>query len=151
GAGKTTLVRGMLRGLGHVGPVKSPTFSVLEPYESERFELYHFDLYRLADGDELEMIGARDYFRNDAICVFEWPERAHGWLPAAALVIVIEPLSPGRAALEREPNDDDRSGPAPEGRWVELRAHHRSALALLDALDTLAPADARCLIPRGRA
>lgn len=96
GAGKTTLVRGMLRALGVQGPVKSPTYTLVEPYRIGALEAYHFDLYRLGDGEELELLGARDYFHASALCVFEWPERGAGWLPAASLVLELHPAGGGR-------------------------------------------------------
>lgn len=80
GAGKTTLVRGILRGLGHEGPVPSPTFTLLEPYRINGVDVIHADLYRLKDPDELEMLGMRDYL-GACLCLVEWPERAGGWLP----------------------------------------------------------------------
>lgn len=90
GAGKTTLVRGLMRGLGHRGPVRSPTYTLLEPYEMEAFSVYHFDLYRLANALELEDFGARDYFHGRALCVVEWPERGEGALPLPDLVLDIQ-------------------------------------------------------------
>ncbi len=81
GAGKTTLVRGILRGLGHDGPVPSPTFTLLEPYRIGGVDVIHADLYRLKDPGELEMLGMRDYL-GTCLCLVEWPERAGGWLPA---------------------------------------------------------------------
>ena len=96
GAGKTTLVRGLMRGLGHQGPVRSPTYTLLEPYEMEGFCVYHFDLYRLASALELEDFGARDYFHGRALCVVEWPERGEGALPFPDLALDIRVFGDGR-------------------------------------------------------
>ncbi|MDF1683943.1 MAG: tRNA (adenosine(37)-N6)-threonylcarbamoyltransferase complex ATPase subunit type 1 TsaE [Legionellaceae bacterium] len=76
GAGKTALVRSMLRALGVTSTIKSPTFSVVESYQLADYSVHHFDLYRMSDETELEAIGVRDYFSSDAVCCVEWPERA---------------------------------------------------------------------------
>ncbi|RBP84360.1 tRNA (adenosine(37)-N6)-threonylcarbamoyltransferase complex ATPase subunit type 1 TsaE [Marinomonas rhizomae] len=96
GMGKTTLVRGVLRGLGYQGPVKSPTYTIVEPYELAGFEVFHFDLYRVADAEELEFIGVRDYFTDAGVCLIEWAEMGQGVLPEADLVVSLSLIRQGR-------------------------------------------------------
>ncbi|MDI9818424.1 tRNA (adenosine(37)-N6)-threonylcarbamoyltransferase complex ATPase subunit type 1 TsaE [Tatlockia sp. PL877] len=76
GSGKTTLIRAMLRALGVTTAIKSPTFSLIESYQCNHLQIHHFDLYRIHDEAELEYIGFRDYFNEDAVCCIEWPEKA---------------------------------------------------------------------------
>ncbi len=98
GVGKTTLARGLMHALGHEGAVRSPTFTLVEPYESLSPRVYHFDLYRLADPEELEMMGIRDYMEEEALVVIEWPERAGGVLPEPACRIELSDAGVGRNA-----------------------------------------------------
>jgi tRNA threonylcarbamoyladenosine biosynthesis protein TsaE len=118
GAGKTTLVRATLRGLGHTGRVRSPTYTLVEPYVLERpvgeLALYHFDLYRFTDPAEWADAGFREYFDSGAICLVEWPQRAGRLLGVPDLVFAL---------------DLDQEG---EGRVLVARAYSESGKACLE-------------------
>ena len=98
GAGKTTLARGLLRGLGYLGRVKSPTYTLVELYTLSRFNLYHFDLYRIADPDEWEDAGFRECFNDASVCLVEWPEKAREMLPPPDVQVCLEFSDDGRRA-----------------------------------------------------
>lgn len=96
GAGKTTLVRGYLRAAGFSGTVKSPTYNLVEEYTVADRKVYHFDLYRLNDPEELEWIGIHDYLNQDCVCFIEWPEKGEGILPKPGKVILLAVQGAGR-------------------------------------------------------
>lgn len=116
GAGKTTLVRGLVQFFLPEAKVKSPTYTLVEDYDvsGSAFNLhnikhlYHFDLYRLGDPEELEYLGGRDYFSNDAVCLVEWPQRGEGWLAEADIEIKLEYQAEGRAVLLTALSDNGR-------------------------------------------
>ena len=116
GSGKTTLVRGMARGLGSADPVSSPTFVLLHVYEG-RLPLYHFDAWRLAGPQDLTAIGAEDYLEGDGVAVVEWSERAQGLLPGERLEIHLE------------------RGAAPEQRRLRLVGLGQRGAEILEALE----------------
>lgn len=96
GMGKTTFTRGVMNHFGHKGATKSPTYTLVEPYQFGQQKIHHFDLYRLGHAEELDYIGIRDYFDGQAINLIEWPDKGLGYLPLADLVITILPLDRGR-------------------------------------------------------
>ena len=96
GAGKTTLARGILRGLGYEGKVKSPTYNLVELYKFSRLYFYHFDFYRFNDPIEWEEAGFREYFNENSICLVEWPEKAEKLLPIADIQISFTIIGTGR-------------------------------------------------------
>ena len=119
GSGKTTLVRGLLRGLGYPGHVRSPTYTLVELYTVSRLNLYHFDFYRFRDPKECRDAGFNEYFNGASVCLVEWPEKASGLLPAADLEIALEF--------------------AGDGRDLEIRAGTESGNACLNRLMQLPP------------
>ena len=116
GAGKTTLTRGLIRAFGHVGAVKSPTYTLVEPYQLPMATIFHFDLYRLTDPEELELMGIRDYAQPDALLVVEWPTKGGPLVPPADLV----------ATLQAEEGNRHIS-------LAALTEHGRAALAKLES------------------
>jgi tRNA threonylcarbamoyladenosine biosynthesis protein TsaE len=115
GSGKTTLARGILRGLGHRGPARSPTYTLIEPYELAAARVYHLDLYRLGDPEELEYLGLRDLAGEEAVLLVEWPERGAGVLPPPDLRISLHHLR--------------------DGRRLELSAQSRAGRAIMGELE----------------
>ena len=113
GAGKTTFTRGILRGLGYLGKVKSPTYNLIELYKISRLYLYHFDFYRFNNPNEWEEAGFRDYFNADSICLVEWPEKADGLLPQADLKFIFK-VAEGRNV---EIQADTEAGKLCVKRW----------------------------------
>jgi len=101
GAGKTTFVRGVLQGLGHQGKVKSPTYTLVEPYVVSRFDFYHFDLYRFVDEYEWDAAGFSEYFNRASVCMVEWPEKADSILPKPDFDVKLSLLDNGEQASGR--------------------------------------------------
>ena len=110
GSGKTTVVRGLLRALGFTGPVKSPTYTLVEHYLFSRLYFYHFDFYRFADPNEWETAGLAECFRDDAVCLVEWPERVAGLLPPADVDIVLAHPVAGGAGRELAVSANSEAG-----------------------------------------
>lgn len=108
GAGKTTLVRGLLRGLGYAAKVVSPTYTLMEVYEARGLNIVHLDLYRIGHPEELEFLGLRDRFAS-SVTLVEWPRRGDSWLPQADLQIALALQGPGRAARMRALSEAGRA------------------------------------------
>ncbi|HZD21701.1 MAG TPA: tRNA (adenosine(37)-N6)-threonylcarbamoyltransferase complex ATPase subunit type 1 TsaE [Burkholderiales bacterium] len=121
GTGKTTLVRGLLRALGVVGAIKSPTYAWVEPYSTSSLDLYHFDFYRFADRTAWLSSGLREYFRPDAVCIVEWPERAGDLLPPPDLAASLHYEGTARRAELRS------FSPAGDGWLASVRQAHSSS------------------------
>lgn len=136
GTGKTTLSRGVLRGMGHAGAVKSPTYTLVEPYELQQGNVYHFDLYRLSDPEEVEYLGVEEYFSTGNICLIEWPEQGEKFLPAADIYLRLKEqrgLANGTAeasttllaSVAEDQNNADASGAEKvqvRGRGLQIEA-----------------------------
>jgi tRNA threonylcarbamoyladenosine biosynthesis protein TsaE len=118
GAGKTTLARGILRGLGYAGRVKSPSYTLVEPYKLSRLYLYHFDFYRFDDPAEWEDAGFREYFNADSICLVEWPQNAEELLPPADMTFLFHLSDTGRNV---EISADTQAGRLCLKHWQTLR------------------------------
>ncbi len=127
GAGKTTLVRALLHALGHDGPVKSPTYTLVEVYVVSRIYWYHFDFYRFSEPEEFDDAGLGEYFRDDSICLIEWPGKASPYVPAADLTLVF--------SFDAQASGED-------GRVVDLRAHTERGRRCLTALKSRTPGGA---------
>lgn len=121
GAGKTTLARALLRGLGHTGPVKSPTYTLVEVYVVSSIYLYHFDFYRFNEAQEFEDAGLGEYFRDDSMCLVEWPEKAAAYVPEPDLELVFRFAADGQDGVGA-------------GRILELHARTEAGLRCVNAI-----------------
>ncbi len=119
GAGKTTLVRGILQGIGYEGPVQSPTYSLVVHYPLDGMRVDHFDLYRLGDPEELEFIGGREYFDTADLVIIEWPERGAGHIPRADVDIYLQYVDAGRRKARLTAHSD-------QGRALVHRLQERT-------------------------
>ncbi len=128
GAGKTTLARGILRGLGFTDDVTSPSFTLVEPYENDAVSVFHFDLYRVEDVQELENIGFRDFFDGRNICVIEWPEKAHNALPQPTLSVKISRASTNENAQVLPDSPKGRESGRESGREVSVASFSKSVI-----------------------
>lgn len=130
GAGKTTLTRGLLRALGHKGPVRSPTYALVELYVISGYILYHFDFYRFNRPEEWLEAGLDEHFNPGTVCLVEWPEKAGNLLPPADIDVVIEVVQSGDPRRVEEP-EELRDQPA---RRVTLQAHSERGTSCLSQL-----------------
>ena len=96
GSGKTTFSRGVIQALGHAGAIKSPTYTLVEPYDLPSGRVLHYDLYRLNDPEELHFLGVRDFLDADVLTLVEWPERGQNWLPTPELALSLSVEGAGR-------------------------------------------------------
>ena len=122
GAGKTTLIRSILKALGYQGRVKSPTYTLVELYLLSRLHLYHFDFYRFRDSNEWRDAGFSDYFDHDNVCLVEWPEKAGNTLPQADLDVTLEVVGYGARSTTNDTQSPDSISEAQPRRAI-LRAH----------------------------
>ena len=129
GAGKTALVRAFLRAMDVQGSIKSPSYALVEPYNLSNYSVYHFDFYRFFDQNEWEESGFRDYFKENAICLVEWPEKVGALLPIADLEIKLA------YQFESSPQGDAVNGTESAGRRVEIRALSDKGQILVDQLN----------------
>ncbi|MEE9354641.1 MAG: tRNA (adenosine(37)-N6)-threonylcarbamoyltransferase complex ATPase subunit type 1 TsaE [Methylococcaceae bacterium] len=106
GAGKTTLASGFIQASEYKGAVKSPTYTIVEEYQAHGKNIYHFDLYRLSDPEELEWIGFKDYLDSDSICLVEWPEKGTGFLPQPDLILLLTVCDEGRQVVINARNSE---------------------------------------------
>lgn len=134
GVGKTTFVRALVNGFGHTGNVKSPTYTLVEPYELVKKNIYHFDLYRLAEPEELNFLGVEEYFNEPGnLCLIEWPEKGRGFFPQAGIRITIEAPTPNAKDLlaSKSSIDAERTN---DQRVFLLEADREPFIATLDGM-----------------
>lgn len=124
GAGKTTFSRGFIQARGHAGAVKSPTYTLIEPYELARGKVFHLDLYRLSDPAELEFLGLADLLSEGGVCLIEWPERAASALPPPDLTVSLQHVDGARLAI--------LSAHSPRAeQWIQSVSSHFSSMSHL--------------------
>jgi tRNA threonylcarbamoyladenosine biosynthesis protein TsaE len=151
GAGKTTLCRGIIQAYGHRGAVKSPTYTLVEPYElamqaldstsvsaaAQIQQVYHFDLYRLSDPGELEFLGLDDYFSCQALCLIEWPTRGKGYIPSADIKFSLQHMVSAEQQLQKRPHTSISDL---DSRRIHLSAFSPAGEQVLTQLQVLYPA-----------